>query len=209
MAVPKHIFHLIIGGESETLDFKKTITSVSKIAKTIVSFANHKGGKLLIGVNDSGAITGIRSDEEKYMLEMASGFFCKPPIVIGIQEWEVEGKTLLEVDIPKGEHRPYAAKDEEGKWWVYVRVKDESLLASKVMVDVLRRQNSEEGVKINYSSKEQALLDFLSNHDRVTVKELCKMLNIARWRAQRMLVNLVSIGVVRVHNTEKTEFYTL
>ncbi len=140
---------------------------------------------------------------------MAAGFFCKPAIDITIEEWEFEGKTILEVAIPKGEHRPYAAKDEDGKWWVYIRVKDESLLASKVMVEVLRKQNSNDGVKINYSSKEKALLDFLTSHDRITIKELCQMLNIARWRAQRMLVNLVSIGVIRVHNTEKIEFYTL
>ncbi|MDZ4757868.1 MAG: putative DNA binding domain-containing protein [Bacteroidota bacterium] len=209
MSVPKYIFQLILGGESEILDFKKTITSVSKIAKTMVSFANHKGGKLLVGVNDNGSISGIRSDEEKYMLDMAAGFFCKPAIDITIEEWEFEGKTILEVAIPKGEHRPYAAKDEDGKWWVYIRVKDESLLASKVMVEVLRKQNSNDGVKINYSSKEKALLDFLTSHDRITIKELCQMLNIARWRAQRMLVNLVSIGVIRVHNTEKIEFYTL
>jgi predicted HTH transcriptional regulator len=47
------IFKLIAEGEGDTLDFKKTISSASKIAKTIAAFANHKGGRLLIGVNDN------------------------------------------------------------------------------------------------------------------------------------------------------------
>lgn len=40
---------LILQGEGVMLDFKKTITSTEKIAKSLVAFANNKGGKLLIG----------------------------------------------------------------------------------------------------------------------------------------------------------------
>lgn len=207
--LPKHLFLLIQSGESETLDFKKTITSTRKIAKTMVSFANHKGGKLLVGVNDNKTISGVRSDEEKYMLDMAAGFFCKPPIDIQIKEWETEGKTILEVDVPKGTQAPYMAQDEQGQWWAYVRVKDESILASKVMVDILRRQTTGTPVRMTYSSKEKALLAYLNMHDKITMKELCHFLNIARWRAQRMLVNLVSIGAIRMHLDGKNEFYTL
>ena len=44
---------LIFEGEGVSLDFKKTITSCEKIARTMVSFANNKGGRLLIGVADA------------------------------------------------------------------------------------------------------------------------------------------------------------
>jgi predicted transcriptional regulator len=49
----------------------------------------------------------------------------------------------------------------------------------------------------------------LEKNRRATLKEICKLLNISRWRAQRMLVALVSAGVVRSHQTEKVEFFTL
>lgn len=68
------ITRLIASGESETLDFKQTISDASKIAKTLVAFANNKGGTLLIGVRDNGSISGIRSEDEKYMLELAGTF---------------------------------------------------------------------------------------------------------------------------------------
>jgi predicted HTH transcriptional regulator len=59
---------LILQGEGATLDFKKTITSNEKIAKSLVAFANNKGGKLLIGVADDGTIKGVKSeDEERYI----------------------------------------------------------------------------------------------------------------------------------------------
>ncbi|MDB4904822.1 MAG: Divergent domain protein [Mucilaginibacter sp.] len=40
---------LIFEGEGVKLDFKKTITSCEKIARTMVAFSNNKGGRLLIG----------------------------------------------------------------------------------------------------------------------------------------------------------------
>lgn len=41
-----HILKMLIRGEDDTLDFKQTISSASKIAKTMAAFANHKGGTL-------------------------------------------------------------------------------------------------------------------------------------------------------------------
>ncbi len=73
-----NIKRLILEGEGVSQDFKKTITSCEKIAKTMVSFANNKGGRLLIGVADDGTIKGVRSeDEERYMITRAAHFFLQ------------------------------------------------------------------------------------------------------------------------------------
>jgi len=200
---------LIQKGENDQLDFKQEITSASKIAKTIVSFANHKGGRLLIGVRDNKSIAGIRTEDEKYMLTLASDFYCKPEIKLVINEWELEGKVILEAIVPEGKDKPYYAKGEDGKWWVYVRVKDQSLLAVKVVVDVLRGETENKDTLIQITSKEQALLDYLQKNHRITLKQYCKLINISRWRAGKILVNLISAGIIRSHNTEKIEFYTL
>ena len=61
-------------GEGDMLDYKQEITSANKIAKTMVSFANHKGGTLLVGVRDNKSIAGIRTEDEKYMLDLAASF---------------------------------------------------------------------------------------------------------------------------------------
>lgn len=206
---PHPLLLRIANGENEVLDFKKTISSASKIAKTISAFANHKGGTLLVGVNDNKTISGVRSDEEKYMLELAANFYLKPSIKLEIREWNFGGKTVLEAIIPEGKDKPYYAKDEEGKWWVHIRVNDQSLLASKVVVDVLKMNSGNQINIIKYSDKEQVVLKTMDKNGRLTLKEICKMLNISRWRAQKMLVSLVSAGVVRSHTTEKEEFFTL
>jgi len=205
----KRIFRLIERGEGEMLDFKKEISSVHRISRSIVSFANHYGGTLLVGVNDDGTLSGVKAEEEKYMLEQAGSFYCVPPVQLTIHEWEIKGKTILEVVIPEGLDKPYAAVDEQGKKWVYVRQGDQSLLASKVLVEVLKHKHSSRPVLIRYGSKEKALLDYLKEHPRITLKEFCKLVNISRWRAQRIIVNLTAVGVVRLHDLQKPEYYTL
>lgn len=205
----KRIQYLIDQGEGAMLDFKKEISSVHRIAKAIVSFANLHGGTLLVGVNDDGSISGIKTEEEQFMLEKAAEFFCTPPIALTIHEWNLRGKMILEVIVPEGRDKPYYAIDEDGKKWVYVREKDQSLHASKVLVEVLKRKHSSRPSVIKYTSKEKALMDYLQAHPRITLKEFSNMVNISRWRAQKILVNLAAVGVIRVHDIEKPEYYTL
>lgn len=199
----------LIDGEGETLDYKQEISSASKIAKTMVSFANHKGGVLLVGVRDNRSIAGIRSEDEKYMLELAASFYCKPEINLELEEHNIGGKIILECTIPEGELKPYSAKGEDGKWWVHIRNKDKSLLASKIVVDVLKRQASNKGTLIKYGKNEEALLKYLEDNERITLQQFRKMVNISKWRASKILVNLISAGVIINHTYEKPEFYTL
>jgi predicted HTH transcriptional regulator len=61
----------------------------------------------------------------------------------------------------------------------------------------------------NLGEKEKVLLEYLKTNERITVKQLKEMFNISKRRASRMLVNLVRAGLVRLHNYEKEDFYTL
>ena len=67
-----YIHALIAEGEHQQQDFKFEISDARKIAKTLSAFANTDGGRLLIGVKDNGRIAGVRSEEEKYMIEAAA-----------------------------------------------------------------------------------------------------------------------------------------
>lgn len=199
----------LIDGEGDTLDYKQEISSAQKIAKTMVSFANHKGGTLLVGVRDNRTIAGIRTEDEKYMLDLAASFYCRPELPLEIVEHCIGNKVILECKVPEGSDKPYSAKGDDSKWWVYIRNKDKSLLASKIVVDVLRRQASSKGTMIHYGKNEELLLKYLEENDRITLNEFKKKVNISRWRASKILVNLISAGVILNHTHEKTEFFTL
>ena len=75
-----YIHALIAEGEHQQQDFKFEISDARKIAKTLSAFANTDGGRLLIGVKDNGKIAGVRSEEEKYMIEAAAQLYCIPEV---------------------------------------------------------------------------------------------------------------------------------
>ena len=90
---------LIEQGEHQQLDFKFEVSDSKKIARTLSAFANTDGGRLLIGVKDNGAISGVRSEEEYYMIEAASKMYTHPEVPFTAKRWDVNGKTVLEVYI--------------------------------------------------------------------------------------------------------------
>ena len=201
---------LIYQGEGEQLDFKHRISNCGKIAKTLVAFANTKGGKLLVGVADDGTVKGVKNeDEDKYMLQRAGQHHCRPAIEPHFTEHYVDDKLVLVAEIAESERKPHYALDGHGKWWVYIRSDDKSLLAGKVVVDVLRRQsNRYAGVQFSYTEKEKALLEYVHTHPRSRLHELCDHLQLSRRRTQRILVNLIMAGVIDVHSDDRTEYYT-
>lgn len=204
-----NIKKLILQGEGTTLDFKKTITNNEKIAKSLVAFANNKGGQLLIGVADDGSIKGVKSeDEERYMITKSAHQYCKPAIEPEFEEVYVDDKLVLVVSIKASDTKPHYALDENKKWWVYFRVKDKSLLASKIIVDVIKKGNDKNGQLINYSEDEKKLFEYLGQEGRITLKEFSKITRSSYKRAQKILVSLILSGVIQPHTSEKEEYFT-
>ncbi len=73
----------------------------------------------------------------------------------------------------------------------------------------LNARSSDDGVLIEYSSNEKALLEYLEKTTRITVKECSAiLLKIGRKRAQGLWVDLILSGGIRIHTREKEEFYT-
>ena len=93
----QYIHALIAEGEHQQQDFKFEISDARKIAKTLSAFANTDGGKLLIGVKDNGKIAGVRSDEEQYMIEAAAELYFSPEVNYIMQNYLVEGRSVLVV----------------------------------------------------------------------------------------------------------------
>ncbi|WP_090763158.1 AlbA family DNA-binding domain-containing protein [Pedobacter soli] len=200
---------LIMQGEGVMLDFKKTINNTGKIAKSLVAFANNKGGKLLVGVADDGSIKGVKSEEEeKYMILTSAHQFCKPAIEPDFEEIYVDDKLVLVVDIPESDTKPHYALDDQGKWWAYIRIDDKSVLASKIIVEVLKNDYKDKGVLISYSDNEKKLLQYLDENERITLKEFSKLLRSSYRKAQKILVNLILTNVIKSHTTEREEYFT-
>lgn len=204
--VPKYIYDLIESGENQTLDFKFEISDASKIAKTLVAFSNTNGGRLLIGVKDNGTIAGVRSQEEIFMIESAAKIFSKNKIQFEVIPWNISGKQILEVIIEEGQQKPYFAKDIDNKWKAYVRVADQNFLANNVLVKYWKEKNKR-AVKIQYSRKEQFLLDYLKDYEDITLDEFAGFVQISKSIAEDVLVDFLILDIIKMRITEKGIFY--
>jgi predicted HTH transcriptional regulator len=204
-----YIQKLIAEGEHQQLDFKFGITDSRKIARTLASFANTDGGRLLVGVKDNGAIAGVRTGEEFYMVQAASELYTQPVVKFDVKEWQVEGKTVLEIIVPKSPLMPHSAPDKDGNWKVYIRVNDHNYLANSVWLRVLNHKNTDIGTLVEYREKEKLLLTYLSEHDSITLSKFTRIAGINRKKAETLFVNFVSLSIVKMEFTENGVLYRL
>ncbi len=204
-----HILKLIEQGEHLQQDFKFAINDSRKIARSLVAFANTKGGRLLIGVKDNGKIAGVRTDEEYHMIEAAAKLYCKPEIVFERRDWTIDKRKVLEIIVPESNNKPCFAQNNEKKWMAYMRIDDENVLANVVMLQVWKKRKSTKGVKIKYSNAEKFLLSFLNQNKNISLNQFYKQANISRYRAVNIIADLIVVGLLDFDFQENKFFYKL
>ena len=201
-------------GEGFELEFKRKVSTPAKIARTIIAFANTRGGTILFGVDDDRTIVGVGSEkEEMEMIRIAGTIHCDPPIEPETEIVAYKGRDVIVATIPESEAKPHALLlerdgEEEGTR-VYIRVNDKTVEASKEVVRILEAENPDAPpLRIAIGDAERRLFDYLDANERITVKQFADLVNISYRRASRSLIQLVRAGVLRIHTLEKEEFYT-
>lgn len=204
-----YLQQLIEEGEHQQQDFKFEISDARKIARSLSAFANTDGGRLLIGVKDNGRIAGVRSEEEVYMIEAAAQLYCSPQVEIAMRTYTVEGKTVLIAEIPKAVEKPVQAQVAPGKYMAYVRIADENILATAVHLAVWRQKNSPKGSLVEYTDREQLLLDYLAEHGEITVSKYSRLARLSYRSAVDYIARFVRFGLLDICFEHHKFFYRL
>lgn len=191
------------------LDFKFEISDSRRIARSLCAFANTQGGRLLVGVKDNGAIAGVRSDEEQYMIQAAAEMYCQPPVAYETHEWEINGKTVLEVVIPQDNKVKHKAPDNQGDYKVYIRVADENILADSILLKIWKRQRNEIPIKLSFTDKEQMLLAYLTDNKYITLDEYVEMSGLKRKKAENIIIDFILAGTIEMKTTNAGTFFSL
>ncbi len=214
LLTPHELKQHIRRGESQEQDFKLRITHPDKIAKTLSSFANSAGGRLLVGVNDQGSIIGVDPQEELHAISLAAEHYCRPavPFRYHVVEDSKEDWRVLVVEVAESLQRPHYCTDARGNERVYIRSNDKSLLASSLVIRQLKNTPPTLKERTGPSPRtphEKALFDYLTKNERITARGLCKLLNISERRARRALIEFTRSGFLYQHEQEKETYYTL
>lgn len=202
---------VIRSGEGPQVEFKKTISSFQKIAKTLVAFANSRGGLLLIGIQDDKQVIGVADiEEEYYMLEQAANFYCNPVVPIQVLEEEVFGKMVLVVRVEESGVKPHQALNAQGEYLTYIRTNDQCMVASPLVIKSLNlEKEGRDALKsVELTNNQKALYGFLDRKRRITIKDYAKLINVSKGRAYKILTTLTLDGQLYIHTLERTIFYT-
>ena len=196
MTESEYVHSLIAEGEHVHQDFKFEISDARKIAKTLSAFANTEGGRLLIGVKDNGRVAGVRSDEERYMIEAAARLYCVPQVECRMRTYQVDGRSVLVAAVDESDHKPVYAKDEDGRRLAYVRIKDENILATPVHLRIWQQSGNPQGELMEVTGREQLLLRLMEENDSLSLSKYCRLAHVPRRAAEHLLAKLVRYGIV-------------
>lgn len=185
----------ILAGESKNVEFKVERPEKSaKYMKSVVAFANGKGGRIVFGIDDdTWEIVGIPDEyvfREMDAITNAISDSCEPVIVPDIYPQTIDGKTLIIVEISAGKQKPYYIKENGITDGVYMRVSGTSRKADRAMTQemyyesegrsydmVIRRDlmiSDEEIEKLCSEMKTVALANCKNEVQRQSVKNVTK-----------------------------------
>ena len=114
----RELVKLLTEGESETVEFKPSLSQTGNILECVSAFSNTKGGILVIGVRDTGEVIGV--DIGKRTLESLANTIKQntdPVIYPSISVENVEGKNVIVIEVEESKSKPMFAFDK-----VYKRV---------------------------------------------------------------------------------------
>lgn len=109
---------LIKEGESETVEFKPSLSQIDKMMESVSAFSNTKGGTVVIGVSDKGEVLGV--DIGKRTIENLANRIKQntdPVIYPSISVENIEGKNIIVIEVRESKSKPVFAFDK-----VYKRV---------------------------------------------------------------------------------------
>ena len=197
----RYLLSMIREGEHQQQDFKYRVADACKLAKSVSAFANTDGGRLLIGVRDDGHLSGVRSEEEIYMMHQAAYKYCKPEASIKFDTYHVDGRNIVVATVPPSIKRPVCALDEENRLQAYIRINDENIVASPVHLALWRESQKPQGAMITYNDDIRRLLDAIQSP--MTLNLIVRMSRLPRHKVITLMARLIRFGTLRWEYTNQ------
>ncbi len=209
MTDEQYLRKLIEEGEHDQQDFKYKIQEAAKLARSVSAFANTRGGRLLIGVRDDGHISGVKSEEEIFMMHAAAFKYCTPESAIRFDTLHVEGRSVVIATIPPAQHKPIKAIDEGGTPHAYVRIKDENIAASPVHLEMWQQEQRASN-QMEYGETAQQMMRALAEYPGETLNRLVRLSQVNRRASITLLARFVRYGLAEMRlEDHQFHFYSV
>ncbi|MBB1470391.1 putative DNA binding domain-containing protein, partial [Pseudoalteromonas sp. SG41-5] len=132
-------------GESKNLEFKVQLPTSKEWVKSIISFANSAGGKLVIGVSDNRTLIGLQHFDLFELMDKISSTMHElvaPTLLPNIYIENINGIELLVIEVQRGALLPYYLKSKGKELGCYQRIGATNRVVSQAQVIELERQRN-------------------------------------------------------------------
>ena len=188
---------MVIGSESETIEFKLTTGEKNEAMEAIAAILNkHCRGTIYFGVDDSGFVKGQQiSDSTKKDISRIINDSIEPRIVPTIEVLTIEQRTIIKVSF-SGHNRPYAVN---GRYLIRTGTENR-----RMSPDELKRLIKND----DYSSKwEEGLTDYIAaDLDDDALKDFyqsakdCGRLSMKEFDKEKLLTTISVIHGGHINN---------
>lgn len=129
---PNDLLLLLRQGENSGVEFKRDDLRAEQLAREVVALANFQGGRVIVGVEDDGQISGIqRPDLERWVMDTVFGRFIHPQLLPYYEEITLDnGQRVAVITVLTGTAKPYVLRHNQRED-IYVRVGSTSQLATR------------------------------------------------------------------------------
>lgn len=211
MVSSEAIKRLIQRGEGVNLEFKRRINIPSKIAKSLVAFANTQGGILLIGIDDNGYVYGV--PDEKYpliTLKKIATTWCSPAIDFTSEMVELDGRFIIYANIPESHLKPHFVIPHDTETnTAYIRIENKSVEASPLRINLMRNTEIGKNYPVEIGEDERMLFAFLSQYGTITFEKYLGLSGLPETVAIEKLSRLISIGLLKSVVVDNREYFSM
>jgi len=125
------LIEIISNGENSGVEFKRDDIRPEQLAKEIVAFANLQGGRILLGVEDDGEISGLTRQNTQEWIMNTFRDKVHPQIIPFYERITFDdGKSVGVISISAGISKPYVVRH-NNREEIYIRMGDRSELATR------------------------------------------------------------------------------
>src|SRR3989338_5723320 len=181
----KELDFIIKEGEGQFIEFKENIDK--SLAKEIVAFANSQGGRIFLGITDSGVIKGVQVTNRLKATVLDIARNCDPSINLHLEQFE----DILILGVEEGTNKPYACSQ-----GFYLRI---GAHAPKLSRDEIINFSIEEG-KIKFDEQINKDFNFSTDFDAEKFTQYIKLAELTQNIPVKDI--LITLKVARIIKNE-------
>jgi ATP-dependent DNA helicase RecG len=105
---------ILLRGEDSEHQFKRKLDDSNKMASEIVAFLNSRGGRIFVGVEDDGSISGVTEDLDNLISNVCTSSI-KPSCHVYTENVQTSDGLVVVIEVPNGDNKPY--QDSRNQFW--------------------------------------------------------------------------------------------